>query len=259
MSLPTLIRYSATSSLPRKPMTPATMTAGMFVIGCGLMSRLIDSQPANSALNRIIASTNRPARSSARRKPKVYERVAARPPMANAIHSGTAVSASEKLWTVSASSATEPEMRTTPSCSTAVTPSATSETWTARIPRLSPASAESSESAGSWLWPTTAATIEASRPVGWAWPWASRGRHGRPRRRGRAARGHDPRRARDRADDPARAAPTSRAGANAADRSPRDRTLDADVGDHPDPSRDAGKRCTACNVSWPCRVVGAPR
>ena len=33
--------------------------------------------------------------------------------MANAIHSGTAVSASEKLWTVSASSATEPESRTT--------------------------------------------------------------------------------------------------------------------------------------------------
>ena len=152
-------------------MIPATMTAGMLVIGCGLMSRLIDSQPANSALNRIIASTNRPARSSARRKPNVYERVAARPPMANAIHSGTAVSASEKLWTVSASSATEPEMRTTPSWSTAVTPSATSETWTARIPRLSPASAESSKSAGSWLWPTTAATIEASRPVGWAWPW----------------------------------------------------------------------------------------
>ena len=48
-------------------MIPATMTAGMFVIGCGLMSRLIDSQPAYSALNRIIASTNRPARSSARR------------------------------------------------------------------------------------------------------------------------------------------------------------------------------------------------
>ena len=47
-----------------------------------------------------------------------------------------------------------------------MTPSATSETWTARIPRLSPASAESSESAGSWLWPTTAATIDGQAPGG---------------------------------------------------------------------------------------------
>ena len=48
-------------------MIPARMTIGMFVIGSGWISRVIDSNAAYSALNRIIASTNSPARSSARR------------------------------------------------------------------------------------------------------------------------------------------------------------------------------------------------
>ena len=59
----------------------------------------------------MTASTNSPARSSTRPKPYVYRRVAARRLIAKAIHSGTAVSASEKLCTVSANSATEPDTR----------------------------------------------------------------------------------------------------------------------------------------------------
>ena len=44
--------------------------------------------------------------------------MAALVPSANAIHSGIAVSASEKLWMVSASSATDPEISTITSCAT---------------------------------------------------------------------------------------------------------------------------------------------
>ncbi len=55
-------------------------------------------------------------------------------PSANAIHSGTAVSASEKLWMVSASSATDPETTTITSCATAVAPSTSRLILTARMP-----------------------------------------------------------------------------------------------------------------------------
>ena len=81
--------------------------------------------------------------------------------MAKAIQSGIAVRASEKLWMVSASRATELEISTTPSWRTAVIPSATNEILTARIPRALLVSASSTESAGSWLWPT----IDARNPV----------------------------------------------------------------------------------------------
>ncbi len=43
ISRPTRIRYSATSSLPAKPTSPAAMTIGMFVMTTGLMRRVIDS------------------------------------------------------------------------------------------------------------------------------------------------------------------------------------------------------------------------
>ena len=40
---PTRIRYSATSSLPANPVTPAISTQGRFVTGCGSKNRRIDS------------------------------------------------------------------------------------------------------------------------------------------------------------------------------------------------------------------------
>ena len=69
----------------------------------------------------------------------------------NAIHNGIDVSASEKLWIVSARSATEPVTRTITTCASAVAMRATSEIFTARIPRAELSRAESIESAASWL------------------------------------------------------------------------------------------------------------
>ena len=64
----------------------------------------------------------------------MYRRVAARRLTEKAIHSGTAVNASEKLWTVSANNATEPDIATMTSCAAAVMPSTTRLILTARIP-----------------------------------------------------------------------------------------------------------------------------
>ena len=52
----------------------------------------------------------------------------------NAIHSGTAVSASEKLWIVSAASAIDPDIATTTVCAIAVAPSTSRLSLTARMP-----------------------------------------------------------------------------------------------------------------------------
>jgi hypothetical protein len=60
--------------------------------------------------------------------------VAARRPTAKAIPIGTAVNASEKLWTVSASNATDPESTTITSWNAAVTASPNREIFNARIP-----------------------------------------------------------------------------------------------------------------------------
>ena len=81
----------------------------------------------------------------------MYRRDAARRESAKAIHSGTAVSASATLCTESASSATDPLAATTSSWSSAVTPSTARLIFTARMPWLLPRSAESTESALSWL------------------------------------------------------------------------------------------------------------
>ena len=67
---------------------------------------------------------------------------------ATASHSGSAVEASAKLWTVSASTATEPLARATTSCSSAVTPNASNDTRTARMPSVDPSSSRSTASPG---------------------------------------------------------------------------------------------------------------
>jgi hypothetical protein len=77
----------------------------------------------------------------------VYLRVATRRDSTNAIHSGTAVRASERLWIVSASSATDPENATTAVCSTVVASMSTRLIFSARIPSEWASIASSIESA----------------------------------------------------------------------------------------------------------------
>ena len=67
----------------------------------------------------------------------------------NAIHSGTAVTASPKLWIVSAISATLPVTSTTSNWSTAVTISPMNDHFTAHRPRSVVSSAGSS---APWVW-----------------------------------------------------------------------------------------------------------
>ena len=71
---------------------------------------------------------------------------------AKAIHSGTAVKASEKLWIVSAKSATEPENATITIWKSAVIISATSEILSALIPTSLDSSESSTESELSCEW-----------------------------------------------------------------------------------------------------------
>ena len=80
----------------------------------------------------------------------MYFRVAARLDSANAIHSGIAVSASERLWIVSASSATEPEKATITACTTVVAIMITRLIFSARTPSAFASIASSIESAASW-------------------------------------------------------------------------------------------------------------
>jgi len=69
----------------------------------------------------------------------------------NAIHSGTAVRESEKLWTVSASNATEPLIRTTISCRSVVPSRMKRLIFSARMPSALASRASSMESEASWL------------------------------------------------------------------------------------------------------------
>ncbi len=66
---PTRIRYRATSSLPANPITPATATAHTYDTSRGFNNRLMASHPASTLDKVIIATTNNPARSSARPYP----------------------------------------------------------------------------------------------------------------------------------------------------------------------------------------------
>ncbi len=69
---------------------------------------------------------------------------------AKAIHSGTAVAASPKLWMVSERRATEPESATTTICTRAVTKSPTKDHFTAQMPRSEVAMVGST---APWVWP----------------------------------------------------------------------------------------------------------
>ncbi len=86
-----------------------------------------------------------------------------------AIHSGTAVNASEKLCTVSASSATDPLMKTTMSWSTAVAPNPTKLILTALMPWPLDSMASSIESLTSWLCGTKRPWKNPFSPVGCTW------------------------------------------------------------------------------------------
>ena len=79
------------------------------------------------------------------------------------------MSASLKLWMVSARRATDPEAMITASWNAEVIRSALNEIFTARIPRSEDSSAESIESAASWLWGAKIARTAPFRPRGWAW------------------------------------------------------------------------------------------
>ena len=69
------------------------------------------------------------------------------------------------LLMVSASSATDPLPRTTSTCRSAVTPSATRLIFTARMPWLLASSAESTESTLSWLCGAKTVAIAPRQPV----------------------------------------------------------------------------------------------
>src|SRR5215207_8633913 len=74
---------------------------------------------------------------------------------------------------LSASSATEPLIATTSNCRTAVTPRATRLIFTARMPRAEDSSAESTESAASWLCGWNSPLTQPRIPTGCSWSWWS--------------------------------------------------------------------------------------
>ncbi len=92
--------------------------------------------------------------------------MAALVPNANAIHSGIAVSASEKLWMVSANNATDPEMTTITNCAIEVAPRASKLIFTARIPAALDSKAPSMLSEASWLCGAKSSLISPSTPFG---------------------------------------------------------------------------------------------
>ena len=89
------------------------------------------------------------------------------------MNSGMAVSASLKLWIVSATSAIDPEITMTRAAAPTVTSSATKEILTARMPRRDDSSAVSMESAASWLCgakiPTTIPLSPRGCSCSWSW------------------------------------------------------------------------------------------
>ena len=86
--------------------------------------------------------------------------------MANAIHSGTAVRASAKLWIESAAKATDPDTTTMVTCIAAVTPRANRLILTARMPIALDSKALSTLSAVSWLCGATISRKTPRKPRG---------------------------------------------------------------------------------------------
>ena len=107
----------------------ATVTLGMLADGTRLrlMAALVDAESDVTALTCLVGAARRPSRKA---KP-----------------SGTAVSASATLCSVSPSSATEPDNTTISACATAVAPSTPSEIHSARMPSRDDSMAESTLSA----------------------------------------------------------------------------------------------------------------
>src|SRR5215207_2745567 len=149
ISLPTLMRNTATASLPMKPTKEATATAHTNPTGCGLMSRSTAWYPATTALKRMMRTTTTPAESSTLPYPNVKRLLTPRRVSAKAIPSGMAVAASPKLWMVSDSRATLPESSTTTSCKRAVAISPTKDHLMAQMPRSEVATVGST---ASWVW-----------------------------------------------------------------------------------------------------------
>jgi hypothetical protein len=84
----------------------------------------------------------------------------------NATHSGTAVSASERLWIVSANKATDPLTITTASCNRAVMARPIKLILTARTPAWLASSALSIDPDASWLCGTNSPDRNSLMPVG---------------------------------------------------------------------------------------------
>src|SRR5215216_1597812 len=120
ISLPTLMRNTATASLPMKPTKEAAATIHRNPTGWGLMSRSRAWYPATTALKRMMRTMTTPAKSSTLPYPNVKRLLTPRRVSAKAIPSGMAVAAPPKLWMVSESRATLPESSTTTSCKRAV-------------------------------------------------------------------------------------------------------------------------------------------
>src|SRR5215213_5302723 len=144
------MRNKATASLPMKPTTEATATAHSIPIGCGSMIRSTAWYPATTALKRMISTMITPARSSTLPYPNVKRLLTPRRVRAKAIPRGTAVAASPKLWMVSESKATLPDISTTVSCKRAVAMRPTNDHLMAQIPRSEVAMAGST---APWVWP----------------------------------------------------------------------------------------------------------
>src|SRR5215212_4508880 len=150
------MRNTATASLPMKPTREAAATAHRNPTGCGLMSRSSAWYPAATALKMMMSTMATPAKSSTLPYPNVKRLLVPIRVSAKAIHSGTAVAASPKLWMVSDSRATLPESNTTTSCKRAVAMSTTKDHLMAQRPRSEVAIVGSTApwvcSCRSWPW-----------------------------------------------------------------------------------------------------------
>src|SRR5215211_5287189 len=158
ISLPTLMRNTATASLPMKLTKEAAATIHRNPTGWGLMSRSRAWYPATTALKRMMRTMTTPAKSSTLPYPNVKRLLTPRRVSAKAIPSGMAVAASPKLWMVSESRATLPESSTTTSCKRAVAISPTKDHLMAQIPRSEVAMVGST---APWVWPCS--------PCPWGW------------------------------------------------------------------------------------------
>ena len=144
------MRYQATISLPAAPTRPAANTQPRLASGRGFTNASIDSNTISTIEAAITSEMSTPARSSARRKPYGYLRLAARRPRWKAMTSGMVVTACPRLCRVSASRAIEPEIATITICRMAVAIIAARLIQAVRMPALLASSEVWMVSAASW-------------------------------------------------------------------------------------------------------------